>query len=100
MNILGNLELQADTCLPKLGVYGAEAGIFIETHHARVELFDDIVEVHFRGLLAIARVPCQGSYEPVGELCLSILAEDLELAHTNLLRNQERCEQVRSFALD
>ena len=45
----------------------------VERHHARVELLDDVVEVHFGGFLVVVR-GC-----PMGELRLGILAEDLEL---------------------
>ena len=40
--------------LPEIGVQSVESGVLEERHHARVELLDDVVEVHFGGLLVDA----------------------------------------------
>src|SRR5579872_4863052 len=99
-NILGNLELQADAGLKEIAVHGVEAGVLEEAHQARVELLDNVVEVHFRGFLLIARVPYQRSYKPIGELGPRVLAENLELADADLFGNEEGSKQIGPFALD
>ena len=70
MDRLGDLELQANACLPEIRLHSIEPRVFIEGHHTRVELLNDIGHVHFGGFLAEARVRGGdvGYYQPIGKL--------------------------------
>jgi len=51
-----NLQLHADAYLFVVGLHGVEARVLVEHHHARVEVFDDVVEVELGGFLAVVAV--------------------------------------------
>src|SRR6266540_550820 len=72
-----HLDLEADSRLPEIGPLSVESCVLEERHHARVELLDDVVEVHFGGFLVV--VWCF----PVSKLRLGILTEDLEVTHAD-----------------
>src|SRR5262249_51736165 len=88
-----HLDLETDSRLPEIFFLSIESDVLVERHHARVELLDDVVEVHFCRLLVIAWP------NPVRELRLGILAEDLELTYADLVGEQVASKRIRSLAL-
>src|SRR5713101_715380 len=88
-----NLDLQAESGLPEIGSHRVESCVSVETHHAQVELLDDVVEVHFSGLLLVVRGLS------MSKLRLGIFAEDLELTWADLLREQIAPQTVATLAL-
>src|SRR5262245_18954502 len=77
-----HLDLEADSRLPEISSLSIESCVFEERHHARIELLDDVIEIHFCGFLVIA-----WAYS-VRKLRLSILPEDLELTHADRFRKE------------
>src|SRR5205823_4197567 len=51
-----HLQLDPDANLLKIGLHGVEARVLVENHHARVELLDEVVEIHLRRLLVVILV--------------------------------------------
>src|SRR5437764_15355868 len=48
-----HLHLKADADLLVVRLHGGEALLQVEEHHARVEIPDDVVEVHLGGFLVV-----------------------------------------------
>jgi len=44
-----HLDLQADAPLPEIGSHSVESRVFVERHHASVELLDDVIEIDLSG---------------------------------------------------
>ena len=88
-----HLDLQTNTRLPEVGFYGVEVGVFDERHDARIELLDDVIEIHFRGFLVVAW------RDSVGELSLRILAQHFESSDAYLNRYQVASQSVRALTL-
>src|ERR1700722_7813221 len=97
-NLLRDLKLEANACLPGISLYRVEPRVSVEAHHARVKLFDDVVEVHFCGVLSVASIAGEGA-AAVRELGNGVFPENFEFADSHFFRNEKRCKAVRSLAL-
>src|SRR5579871_542860 len=76
-----NLDLKAKTGVPRIEVHFVETLIGIKRPEAGIELLDDVAQVHFRGVLAVAlelRAVLVGFKHAFGELSDAIFAEKLE----------------------
>src|SRR6266567_2234957 len=94
---LGNdglhLDLEADSSLIEVRSHCVESSVPVERHHARVELLDNVVEVHFRGSLLVAWSFSMGKFR------LGKLAEDFELADADLFRKEVASKHIAALAL-
>src|SRR5689334_19448408 len=96
MDLLGELDLQADACHPGIFFHGVKTCVPKEAHQPRVELFDEVVEVHLSRVLSVARMR---SSDTMGKLGNRVLAENLEFPNADGLWKYIAAQHVRTLAL-
>src|SRR5581483_3767165 len=63
---LRKLELQSNSCLPRVRSHRIKVSVPVKTHQASVKLLDDVVQIYFSRILSITRI-WAAAYRPVSE---------------------------------
>src|SRR5262249_19335660 len=86
-----DLDLETDAHLLEVALHGVEARVFVEDHHARVELLEDVVEIELGGLLVVVEVDQRHA---VAKARRGEFPEDLKAAGAGERREEVTAEDV------